>query len=74
MSVIIGLVFSAIMQTQEGCGLPPDSMKWRFVGCGWSPSECYYSCPHLGSYKTEKNPDLCFNEIDWACYCPVEED
>jgi len=48
--------------------------EWVFVGCGWSPSECRYFCPQLGSFKAQYRPDLC--ELDfpaeWACYCANE--
>ena len=44
--------------------------EFTFVGCVWSPSECYYSCPSSSSFKTEVDYDVCpIEPAVWACYC-----
>ncbi|PIR22463.1 MAG: hypothetical protein COV44_07805 [Deltaproteobacteria bacterium CG11_big_fil_rev_8_21_14_0_20_45_16] len=49
----------------------PADMDWTFVGCAWSAQECAYSCPHLGSFMTRYDPEMCWLEApsEWACYC-----
>lgn len=68
---IFSLGFSEVNAQQTGCEDPADQ-DWRFVACVPSPSECYYSCPSLGSYKAEKDSELCpdWGWDQWACYCP----
>jgi len=68
---VTALILSPIAR-QQGCDEPLDT-DWLYVGCVPSPSECYYSCPQLGRYRAEIDPDLCIDPVaEWACYCDAD--
>lgn len=68
-SVIAAFVLSSV--SFENCG--DSQQEFEFIGCVWSPSECYYSCPNSSSFKTEVDYELCpIEPASWACYCEAD--